>query len=168
MFFTDGEEAPLLHAFNRADLSHWQGGNDWLLIGIGGDKPSPVPMMDENNKVIGYWSGSTYQLEPGIAQVSEETRLQRDNNVATQDYERYLSKLDEKHLMALAKEIRAHYVRGDDARRVISAMHSQKPAKHDIAPLDIRWLPAALAALCLIWIYIPKHLFNPIRQRIRG
>ena len=37
IFFTDGEEAPRLHAFNLADLSHWQGGSNWLLVGIGGD-----------------------------------------------------------------------------------------------------------------------------------
>lgn len=167
VFFTDGEEAPLLHAFNRADLSHWQGGNDWLLVGIGGDKPAPVPMMDENNKMIGYWSGNTYQLEPGIAQVSEETRLQRDNDIATQEFERYLSKLDEKYLKSLCREIGARYMRGDNFRGAISAIRSLKPSKHDIAPLDIYWLPALLAALCLIWIYIPKHFFALIRQRVR-
>ena len=113
VFFTDGEEAPRLHAFNLADLSNWQGGRGWLLVGIGGDKRTPIPKMDENNKVIGYWSNTTYQLEPGIAQVSEETRGQRDNGIASADYERYLSSLDEKYLLGLAKEIHANYVRGD-------------------------------------------------------
>lgn len=168
VFFTDGEEAPLLHAFNRADLSHWQGGSDWLLVGIGGDKPSPVPKMDENNKVVGYWSGNVSQLDPGIVQVSEETRLQRDDNIATHDYERYLSKLDEKYLLSLSSEIGARYLRGEDARSVISAMRSQKPAKQDITPVDIYWLPAMLAALCLIRVYVPRHIFTAIRQRLRG
>jgi mxaL protein len=86
VFFTDGEEAPLLHAFNRADLSNWQGGKGWLLVGIGSDKRTPIPKMDENNKVIGFWSENTYQLEPGIAQVSDETRLKRDDGVATDQH----------------------------------------------------------------------------------
>ena len=158
VFFTDGEEAPLLHAFNRADLSSWQGGKGWLLVGIGSDQRTPVPKMDENNKVIGYWSGNTYQLEPGIAQVSTETRLKRDDSVATADYERYLSVLDEKYLMALAKEINAGYVRGDSTPKVIAAMHAIKPARHDSALLPIGWLLAAMAGLLVVVAYLPLHL----------
>lgn len=157
VFFTDGEEAPLLHAFNRADLSNWQGGSGWLLVGIGSDTPTPIPKMDENNKVIGYWSENTYQLEPGIAQVSDETRGRRDDSVATQDYERYLSVLDEKYLQELAKEIKARYIRGDSFPTVMAAIREQKPARRDRAPLQIDWLFAALAGLMLIAAYLPRH-----------
>ena len=160
VFFTDGEEAPMLHAFNRADLSNWQGGSGWLLVGIGGDEPTPVPKMDENNKVIGYWSENTYQLEPGIAQVSDETRGRRDNAVATQDYERYLSVLDEKYLQMLAKEIKARYIRGDSTPAVLSAIKEQPPARRDRAPMEIDWLFATLAGLSLVAAYMPQHLLH--------
>ena len=157
VFFTDGEEAPLLHAFNRADLSNWQGGSGWLLVGIGGDTPTPIPKMDENNKVIGYWSENTYQLEPGIAQVSDETRGRRDDSVATQDYERYLSVLDEKYLQSLAKEIKARYIRGDSTQAVLAAVKQQPPARRDRAPFGIESLLAALAGLLLVAAYLPRH-----------
>jgi len=157
VFFTDGEEAPLLHAFNRADLSSWQGGKGWLLVGIGSDQRTPIPKMDENNKVLGYWSENTYQLEPGIAQVSDETRLKRDDGIATADYERYLSVLDEKYLQALAREINASYVRGDNMPKVIAAMHAQQPARHDTAPFPVSWLLATLAGLLVIAAYLPQH-----------
>ena len=157
VFFTDGEEAPRLHAFNKADLSNWQGGKGWLLVGIGSDQRTPIPKMDENNKVIGYWSNNTYQLEPGIAQVSEETRGQRDNSIATSDYERYLSVLDEKYLQAVAKDIHANYVRGDNREKVLAAMHQQKPARRDTAPLQINALLAAIAGLLVLTAYIPQH-----------
>jgi mxaL protein len=167
VFFTDGEEAPLLHAFNRADLSNWQGGKGWLLVGIGSDKRTPIPKMDENNKVIGFWSENTYQLEPGIAQVSDETRLKRDDGVATADYERYLSALDEKYLMALAKEINADYVRGDSTPKVITAMRALKPARHDSAPLPIGWLLAVVAGLLVIAAFLPQHPLYLARQWAR-
>jgi mxaL protein len=167
VFFTDGEEAPLLHAFNRADLSNWQGGKGWLLVGIGSDKRTPIPKMDENNKVIGFWSENTYQLEPGIAQVSDETRLKRDDGVATADYERYLSVLDEKYLMALAKEINAGYVRGDSTPKVITAMRALKPARHDSAPFPIGWLLAAVAGLLVIAAGVPQHPLYLARQWAR-
>lgn len=163
VFFTDGEEAPLLHAFNRADLSNWQGGSGWLLVGIGGDEPTPVPKMDENNKIIGYWSENTYQLEPGIAQVSDETRGRRDDSVATQDYERYLSVLDEKYLQTLAKEIKARYIRGNSSPAVIAALKEQPPARRGWAPMEVNWLLAALAALLLLAAYVPPHPQHLIR-----
>ncbi len=164
VFFTDGEEAPRLHAFNKADLSNWQGGKGWLLVGIGGNQPTPIPKMDENNKVIGYWSNNTYQLEPGIAQVSEETRGQRDNAVATADYERFLSTLDEPYLQGLAKEIHGLYVRGDNRQQVLAAMHRQKPARHDTAPLRIDGLLAALSGLLVVLAYLPQHTLTMLRR----
>jgi mxaL protein len=167
VFFTDGEEAPLLHAFNRADLSNWQGGKGWLLVGIGSDKRTPIPKMDENNKVIGFWSENTYQLEPGIAQVSDETRLKRDDGVATADYERYLSVLDEKYLMVLAKEINGGYVRGDSLHKVIAAMHALKPARHDSARFPIGWLLSAIAGMLVIAACLPQHPLYLARQWAR-
>lgn len=167
IFFSDGEEAPMLHAFNRADLSNWQGGSDWLLVGIGGDKPTPVPKMDEHNKIIGYWSNNTYQLEPGIAQVSDETRLKRDDGVATQDYERHLSTLDEKHLKELAKEIKGSYLRGDSVGGLLTAIRQQKPTHRDLAPYEIHWVLACLAALLLLWAHLPRRPLEALRHLLR-
>jgi mxaL protein len=157
IFFTDGEEAPHLHAFNRADLTNWQGGNGWLLVGIGSDKPTPIPKMDENNKVLGYWSLNTYELEPGIAQVSDETRGKRDDGVATQDHEKYLSRLDEDYLKALAKDISADYLRGNNMPALLSAMEKQKPARRGTAPFYIDWLLSMLAGLLLLAAHLPEH-----------
>jgi len=160
VFFTDGEEAPRLHAFNLADLSNWQGGNDWLLVGIGGDKPTPIPKMDENNKIIGYWSQNTYQLEPGIAQVSDETRGRRDNAVATADYERYLSKLDEKYLLEIARDIHGKYIRGDNLEDVLTAMREQKKVRHVSTSIQLDWILAALAGLMTLIAYLPYFRFD--------
>jgi mxaL protein len=37
VFFTDGEEAPRLHAFNTRDLTNFQGADGWLLVGVGSE-----------------------------------------------------------------------------------------------------------------------------------
>ncbi len=170
VFFTDGEEAPRLHAFNQADLSMWQGGKGWLLVGIGGDRPTPVHKLDADNNIMGYWSQNTYQLEPGIAQVSEETRGRRDDSVATQDYERYLSVLDEPYLQELAATIHGRYVRGDSTPRVLAALRSAPPARHDTAPLDISHWLGGLAALLLLGAHLPRQRLRalPGRLRLRG
>ena len=82
IYFTDGEEAPKLHVFNTRDLSQFQGGSDWLLVGIGSEKGAPIPKYDSKNQLIGYWSNESFALQPGIAQISQSNIGTRNNNVA--------------------------------------------------------------------------------------
>ena len=72
VMFTDGEEAPRLHAFNTRDLTNFQGGNDWLLVGVGNEKGTAIPKYDEKNQLIGYWANDSFAMQPGIAQISEQ------------------------------------------------------------------------------------------------
>lgn len=163
VYFTDGEEAPNLHAFNTRDLSTFQGGDDWLFVGIGSSKGTPIPKLDEKNQLIGYWSSESFAMQPGIAQISESNIGTRDDNVAGGVNDRYLSKLQETYLIDLAKEINAKYVRGKNLQSILSAMKEQKPAKRDIAPYKIDWILASLAALLLLLAYFPRHPLQAMR-----
>lgn len=164
VFFTDGEEAPRLHAFNTRDLSNFQGGNGWLLVGIGSSKGTAIPKLDDKNQLIGYWAGDSFAMQPGIAQISEQNIGTRDNNVAAGEGDRYLSKLDEDYMKSLAKEVSAQYVRGDSLQAVLAAMKEQKPARRDIAPFEIHWILAALAGLLLLVAHIPRHPFSLMKH----
>ena len=161
VYFTDGEEAPKLHAFNTKDLTNFQGGNGWLFVGIGSDKGTAIPKLDDKNQVIGYWSAESFAMQPGIAQISEANIGVRDNNVAGGTGDRFLSKLQEEYLKDLAKQVNGDYVRGDSLQSILSAMKHQKPARHDIAPYDIQWILASFAGLLLLFAYLPKQ---PIHQ----
>lgn len=161
VFFTDGEEAPKIHVFNKADLTTFQGGDDWLFVGIGSDVGTPIPKLDEQNQLIGYWSNDSFAMQPGIAQISESNLGVRDDNVAGGTSDRYLSKLDEENLKELSKEINGLYVRGNDVHDVLSAMKKQKPVRRDTAGFEIRWILAGLAGILFILAYTPKH---PLRE----
>ncbi|MEY3747489.1 MAG: hypothetical protein RL194_948 [Pseudomonadota bacterium] len=167
VYFTDGEEAPKLHVFNTRDLSAFQGGDDWLFVGIGSDQGTPIPKLDEKNQLIGYWSGDSFALQPGIAQISESNIGTRDDNVAGGEGDRYLSRLDEAYLKTLAEEIDAKYVRGDKLQNILSAMKAQKPARRDIAPYGIDWILAGLAGILLLLAYFPRHPFSVIANGMR-
>ncbi|MFA6178208.1 MAG: VWA domain-containing protein [Candidatus Methylopumilus sp.] len=162
VYFTDGEEAPRLHAFNTKDLTNFQGANGWLFVGVGSDKGTPIPKLDEKNQLIGYWSSESFAMQPGIAQISEANIGVRDDNVAGGENDRYLSKLDEEYLKSISKEISGNYVRGDSVQSVLSAMKKQKPARRDVAPFDLDWVLAGLAGLLLIAAYIPRHLLKAL------
>lgn len=168
VFFTDGEEAPKLHVFNRTDLTAFQGGEDWLFVGIGSDVGTPIPKFDERNQLIGYWSGDSFAMQPGIAQISESNLGVRDDNVAGGTSDRYLSKLDEEYLKDLAKEVNGLYVRGNDVHDVLSAMKKQRPVRKDKAGFEIRWLLASLAGILFILAYMPKHPVQELKTQWRN
>jgi mxaL protein len=161
VYFTDGEEAPKLHAFNTRDLTNFQGGDGWLFVGVGSDKGTPIPKLDDKNQLIGYWAGDSFAMQPGIAQISEANIGVRDNNVAGGESDRYLSKLDEEYLKSLAKEVNGSYVRGDSLQAVQRAMKKQKPARRDKAAFELRWVLASIAGLLFIAAYLPRH---PLKQ----
>lgn len=164
VYLTDGEEAPKLHAFNTKDLTDFQGGKHWLFVGIGSEKGTAIPKLDANDQVIGYWSNESFAMQPGIAQISEANIGIRDDNVATSDSDRFLSKLDEKYLESIAKEISGSYVNGESVQNVLTAMKNQPPARRDKAKLELRWWLAGLAGILFLLAYVPKHPTREIKQ----
>ena len=157
VFFTDGEEAPRLHAFNTLDLAGFQGGKGWLTVGIGSMDGAPIPKFDEDNKLLGYWSAESFQTQPGVAQISQENFGARDSEVAMLDSSRQYSKLDEEYLRKFTAEIGSDYVRGDNISGVQNAILSLKPARRDIAPAELGLPLAGLAGLLLLAAYLTQH-----------
>ena len=161
VYFTDGEETPRLHIFNTRDLTGFQGGKDWLLVGIGSDKGTAIPKLDDKNQLIGYWSAESFAMQPGVAQIAQENIGSREDSVAEEPSDRYMSKLDEKYLISLAKEISANYVNGSSLQNILAAMKKQPPARRDTAAFELKWIFAGLAGLLFLAAYLPKH---PIKE----
>mgnify|MGYP001232460080 FL=1 len=145
IYFTDGEEAPRLHVFNTRDLTKFQGGNDWLFVGIGSDDGAPIPKYDSHNQLIGYWANDSFALQPGIAQISQGNIGTRNDSVAIGESDRYISTLDEKYLIAISKEINGSYMKGDSAAHILTQMKKQKAAWRDQSQLSLRNFFAFLA-----------------------
>ena len=167
VYFTDGEEAPKLHAFNTKSLEEFQGGNDWIFVGIGTEQGIAIPKLSEDNQVIGYWSNESFAMQPGIAQISESTLGVRDDNVAVGEHDRFISKLASEYLQSLTQEIGAKYIKGDSTYTVLQAMKAQKPARRDIAPLPLDWVLATLAGLCVLGTYASRHPLRQIQQNLK-
>lgn len=166
VYFTDGEEAPRLHAFNTRDLTGFQGADGWLIVGMGSKKGAAIPKYSEKNQLIGYWSNDSFALQPGVAQISEQNIGTRNDNVANGADDRYVSKLDEAYLKSLVKEVGANYVEGDSLQTVLHAMSLQKPARRDVAPYGIHWILALLAGLVLLSAYFPRHPLGVLKHRL--
>lgn len=154
VFFTDGDEAPRLNAVNTLDLSHWQGGHGWLLVGVGGDAPMPIPKFDSENRILGYWATANMILAPSQVQ-SEESLGTRDDTIASDDYNRYLSRLEEPYLKELGREIGAQYVRGDDQEALVAAMQRQPSAGRGNTHFPLTRPLLGLSFLMLLASYYP-------------
>ncbi len=165
VFLTDGEEAPKLHAFNTRDLSTFQSGDGWLIVGIGSLGGGSIPMYNDKNQRIGFWSHESMQLAPGAAPIAAAGILQRKSDLAESPQDRYVSKLAENYLQLTSKEINATYIRPENAHHLIDAMKHQKPARREKAPFSLDWLMAALAGLTLLSAYIPWKNFKQIPKK---
>ena len=154
VYFTDGEEAPKLHAFNTEDLNQFQGANNWLFVGIGSDEGTPIPKYDNKNQLIGYWSNESFALQPGVAQISAQNAGGRDDNVSNASYDRYLSRLDEEYLKSLAKEVKGNYVNGGDLKNILSAMKEQPSAWRDDTEVQLRNIFSFLALFFFIMQFV--------------
>lgn len=164
VYFSDGEETPKLHIFNTRDLSDFQGGKDWLIVGIGSDKGTAIPKLDDKNQLIGYWAAESFAMQPGVAQIAQENIGSREDSVANEASDRYLSRLDEKYLMSLTKEIGANYVNGASLQAILSAMKQQPPARRSKADFELKWIFAGLAGLLFLAAYLPKHPVKETRK----
>jgi mxaL protein len=167
IYFTDGEEAPKLHVFNTRDLEQFQGGNDWLFVGIGSDEGAPIPKYDNKNQLIGYWSNDSFALQPGIAQISESNIGVRDNKVASGATDRYMSKLDSEYLEKLAKEIGGFYVDGQSYRAVRKEMKKQPPAWKAPDQFYLQPILCFLALLFFIARFISKANITSLIRKIK-
>jgi len=166
IYFTDGEEAPKLHVFNTKDLEQFQGGNDWLFVGIGSDEGAPIPKYDNKNQLIGYWSNDSFALQPGIAQISESNIGVRDNKVASGATDRYMSKLDSEYLEKLAKEIGGLYINGQSYRAIRKEMKKQPPAWKAPDQFYLQPILCFFALLFFIARYLSKANINNLIRKI--
>ncbi|NOT15597.1 MAG: VWA domain-containing protein [Methylotenera sp.] len=157
VFFTDGEEAPKLHKFNTRDLSTLQNADGWLIVGVGTLEGAAVPKFTEKNQLLGYWSNESMELAPGAAPIAAAGLLKRTKDIAERPEDRFISKLSENTLQAMAKEISASYVRGDYFQALKSAMQQQKPARKEWSVLVIDFILSALAGLLLLSMFAPHY-----------
>ena len=167
VYFSDGEETPKLHIFNTRDLTGFQGGKDWLLVGIGSDKGTAIPKLDDKNQLIGYWSAESFAMQPGVAQIAQENIGSREDSVATAPSDRYMSKLDEKYLISLAKDVGGNYVNGGSVQNVLAAMKEQPPARRSKADFELKWFFAGAAGLLFLAAYLPKHPVKEIKEMFK-
>lgn len=154
VFITDGNEAPPPAADLPLRFDSGPHRVAGVLVGVGGDAPQAIPMTDPDGHALGYWS----RREGG-----------QPVNAGDADSEA-LSRLEEAHLVAMARDAGLQYRRlegPDDLAKILTqpALARQRPTRVALGP----WL-AGLALACLLGVFLapwlrrirPRHPVPPL------
>jgi mxaL protein len=156
IFLTDGDEAAPLNAITKVDLQPMQGSSSWLLAGIGSQEPSPIPKFNSKDEIIGYWSQYATKIEPSQI-VNEDSVGKRDDSIASDPHEYYLSALREDYLKEVVSDINANYVRADLQAKFLTAINKLPSAGNSPAHVETGWIFALISAFFVIADYLPKR-----------
>lgn len=164
LLFTDGDEAPRVNVTIKQDLSGIQIGKNFAFVGIGGHTKVPVPRFNAANKRVGYWPISDNNNAGAVGVTYADTSLDEpDPSVASAEYDRFLSQLEDDYLKTLAGEIKATYIKGQDTPEFYSFVQQQKPAASFVTAYSIRWLYLVLAVVLILLTYLPS-LFQAFKS----
>lgn len=139
IFLTDGQESPPLATI--PDFDRPKGRITGMLVGVGGDVPQPIPRLDKEARQVGWWSASDVVQRPvraGSARSQEQ-----------------LSALHGDYLQALAQVTGLQYGRLDSDAALVRMLTDHRFDRSLVVATDVRWLPAALAALLLASVFLP-------------
>lgn len=161
LLFTDGDEAPRVNVTIKQDLSGIQIGKNFAFVGVGGHVKVPVPRFSASNKRVGYWPISDNNNAGAVGVTYADTSLDEpDPPVASAEYDRFLSQLEDEYLKTLAGEIKATYIKGQDTPEFYAFVQQQKPAASFVTAYSIRWLYLVLAVVLILLTYVPNMLFK--------
>ena len=141
VFISDGQESPPLRINETPPMTDIKPGDvkGWL-IGVGGDVPVPIPKTGSNGEPSGYWRAD--EVVQGSAMGG------------TLNHE-HLSELRQDHLRSLGELVGVNYRRLNTPDALMTAMLDRRYAELVPTDTDLRWIPALLALLLLVWRFAP-------------
>ena len=160
LFFTDGDEAPKVNAINRVNLDNFNFGSEIIFVGIGGNKNVPVPRYNSRNLLVGFWGMDIYDSLPGATGVrnSDSGKDEPDPNVASAEYDRYLSKLYEEYLLEITTLIDSKYFKGNLSNDFVNSILKNKPKKKIESELFLERPSVFIILLLIVILYTENYV----------
>ena len=171
VFLTDGHEAPPLHRELRPNFRAEPGSVTGFIGGVGGQVPMPIPRLDDDGKIMGYWAQDdvmqidVYSVGRAGTQSAEALAGVNMANIARRIAlgQEHLSALREQHLQDLGNQTGLDYVRVASSTDFVENLLNERYAMRSRVSSDLGWVPASLALLCLM----QGLVFTPWRNRPR-
>jgi mxaL protein len=162
VFISDGDEAPHVTVPHLGDLLAVQGKVRGMLVGVGGPQPRPVPRLDADNRIVGYWNavdavreGFYPNLSELVKQDSSAAELERTG--AFDEVREHMSVLNAEYFRQVGTAAGLDYIEADSAQRVASAVTDPKLARHENAERDMRIVFGFAAAIFVVIGWVQKR-----------
>lgn len=162
VFLTDGHEAPPISFIHRPRIDVKVGEVRGVLIGVGNDELSPIPKLDPDGNVLGFWQADEVAQEDVYSRgrsgsvASEKTAGtgDADETVKKKNPTEHLSSLKEAYLKQLAQENGLGYVRLTLPADLVKLLSTNHIAQRASVPTTIAWIPALFALVSLVALYL--------------
>ncbi|HVT31860.1 MAG TPA: vWA domain-containing protein [Rhodanobacteraceae bacterium] len=153
VFVTDGDEAPHTEVPRLSDLLSMRGPVRGWLVGVGSAEPHPVPRLDAEDRIVGYWTaidaarqGFHPNLVERLAQSSTEAL---EASGALDEVVEHRSALRADYLRQLATAAGLGYAKADSTQSVAALAADRAMRREERAGRDVRFVFGLAAALLL-------------------
>ncbi len=152
LFFTDGHEAPPLHPDVQPKFTGAVGAVGGLIVGVGGEKPVPIPKFDLEGNPQGVFSSDEvlHVDEFSLSRMSEDEVARAVKNA------QHLSSLHQDYLVSLADRTGLGYHPLGANAAFVSAIESAALGIRKMAETDLRRFFAAVALLAVLLVVIAR------------
>jgi len=154
LFITDGDEAPRRSAARLTGLQALRGRIKGTLVGVGGESLQPVPRLDENNQIVGYWQPADAVREGfhpnNVAALTGLEAGVTSPGGGLDEVEEHLSAMRGRYLMELGAAAGFDFVHARSPAAVATAATQGDAADVSRAERDVRPMFALLAALLVV------------------
>ena len=174
VFITDGDEAPHVETPRLSDLLSLRGRTKGWLLGVGSPEPHPVPRLDAQNRIVGYWTAMDAAREgfhPNLVETIEQSRSAEDleKSGALNDVVEHRSALQAAYLKQLGTAAGLGYATADTSQRLVELATDAKIERHENAERDVRLIfgYAAVLLIAIDWLSSGAHGLLAARRRRR-
>jgi mxaL protein len=165
VLITDGQEAPPINPEFRPAFDGTPGAVPGVILGVGGDTLSPIPMVGRDGRFLGYWAASqvpqTDAYSAGRATSEPHDLLYNQAGQPIRPVPptgtEQLSSLKAEYLRSLAQETGLQYRRLSGPETLYSTLTQRAFARPARVRTEIGFVPAALALALLVWLYWPAR-----------
>ena len=174
LFITDGQQAPPGNPAYMPAFSGKRGDVKGIVIGAGSLEKSPIPKLDDQNNIIGYWELEDVQRYATFGMARVQSALEMEHQQIENQHGRNapfgsnpeaityanLSGLDEVNLQMLAKSTGLEYKALTTTQDIADAMSARNMRIWQKADTDLRPILGFFAVLLLTLYCLPSAYKN--------
>ena len=154
VFVTDGDEAPHVDVPRLGDLLALRGPVHGWLLGVGSAQPRPVPRLDADNRIVGYWTAidaARQGFHPNLVEAIEHASAEvLEKSGALDEVVEHRSALRAAYLKQLGTAAGLGYATAENDDTLAKLAVDPRLQREQDAERDVRFVFGLAAALLLL------------------